>query len=218
MTRGSITLFRWRGVPVRVHFTLPLVAVMIGGLRFAPGAWLGWLLVVTLHEMGHAFWALHYRMDVREIVLHGAGGHCLYVGLPSPRQKSVVAWGGVMAQAILFVVMTPIAALVPAPSEHVADLYRVLTTYNLYVALFNLIPLPWLDGYDAWKLVPMLLRREPEVRQKEVARARAGLAPRTLGEAMGPVDAGAVRDTVRRALEEARRDSRDGGDPGSRRR
>ena len=71
MTRGAVTLFRYRGIPIRAHWSLPLVALLMGGLRFAPGAWGGWLLVVLLHEMGHAFWALRYRMEVREILLHG---------------------------------------------------------------------------------------------------------------------------------------------------
>ncbi len=218
MTRGAITLLRYRGIPVRAHWSLPLVALLMGGLRFAPGAWIGWLLVVLLHEMGHAFWALRYRMEVREILLHGLGGHCAYVGMPSPRQRAVVAWGGVMAQAIVFAIALPVSRLVPAANEHVADLYGVLVASNLYVALLNLVPIPPLDGAEAWKLVPMMLRGEPPVRRVEIARARAAATPKTLGEAVGPVDAGAVRDTVRRALEEARRDSREPGDDGSRRR
>jgi Zn-dependent protease len=208
MTRGAVTLFRYRGVPIRAHWSLPIVALLMGGLRFAPGAWIAWVLVVMLHEMGHAFWALRYQMDVREILLHGLGGHCAYAGDPSPRQKSVVAWGGVMAQGIVFAIMLPVSILVPAPSTFVVDLYDVMIARNLYVALFNLIPIPPLDGAEAWKLVPMLLRREPRVARKEIVRARASVSPRTLGEAVGPVDAGAVRDTVRRALEDAKRDSR----------
>lgn len=218
MTRGAITLFRYGGVPIRAHWSLPLVALLVGGARFAPGAWIGWLLVVTLHEMGHAFWALHYQMDVREILLHGLGGHCAYAGTPTPRQRSVVAWGGVMAQAIVFAVALPLSHVVPTHSAFAVDLYGVLIGANLWVALLNLVPIPPLDGAEAWKLVPMLFRRAPSVRRQEVARARASIAPKTLGEAMGPVDASAVRDTVRRALEEARRDSKGQSDPPSRRR
>lgn len=208
MTRGAITVFRYRGVPIRAHWSLPIVALLMGGLRFAPGAWIAWILVVMLHEMGHAFWALRYQMDVKEILLHGLGGHCAYVGSPSPRQRSVVAWGGVMAQAIAIAIALPLSMLVPARSEFVMDLYDVLIGRNLMVALLNLVPIPPLDGAEAWKLVPMLLRRAP-IAQKEIARARASVAPRTLGDAIGPVDQGAVRDTVRRALEEARRGSRE---------
>jgi len=217
MTRGAITLFRYRGVPIRAHWSLPLVALMIGGLRFAPGAWIAWLLVVTLHEMGHAFWALRFRMDVREILLHGLGGHCAYAGDPTPRQRAIVAWGGVMAQAIVFAIALPLSRLVPAQSAFVADLYSVLIASNLYVALLNLVPIPPLDGAEAWKLVPMLLRREPRLARSEIVRARASVAPRTLGEAIGTVDEGAVRDTVRRALDEAKRDSRGPDESGRKR-
>ena len=160
MTPGAITLFRYRGVPIRAHWSLPAVALFIGGARFAPGAWLAWLLVVTLHEMGHAFWALRYGLDVQEILLHGLGGHCRYRGMPSPRQRSVVAWGGVMAQAILFAIALPLSRFVPAHTPLVADAYRVLIDSNLYVAMLNLIPIAPLDGAEAWKLVPMLLRRK----------------------------------------------------------
>ncbi len=218
MTRGAITVLRYRGVPIRVHWSLPLVALLMGGLRFAPGAWIAWILVVMLHEMGHAFWALRYEMDVQEILLHGLGGHCSYIGSSSPRQRAVVAWGGVMAQAILFAIMLPVSILLPARSEFVGDLYEVLIARNLYVALFNLVPIAPLDGAEAWKLVPMIFRRRPSVARKEIVRARAAVAPRTLGEAIGPVDAGAVRDTVRRALDEAKRDSRGHDDSGPRRR
>jgi Zn-dependent protease len=218
MTPGAITVLRYRGVPIRAHWSLPVVALLVGGARFAPGAWIAWLFVVTLHEMGHAFWALRYRMDVQEILLHGLGGHCAYAGTPTPRQRSVVAWGGVMAQAILFAVALPVSRLVPAPSAFVEDLYAVLIGANLYVALLNLVPIPPLDGAEAWKLVPMLFRRQPMVARKEIVRARANAVPRTLGDAIGPVDAGAVRDTVRRALEEARRDSKGPSDDPSRRR
>lgn len=222
MTRGAITLFRYRGVPIRAHWSLPVVALLVGGARFAPGAWIAWLVVVTLHEMGHAFWALRYRMDVREILLHGLGGHCAYAGSPTPRQRAVVAWGGVMAQGIVFAIALPVSRVVPAQSDFVADLYAVLVGSNLYVALLNLVPIPPLDGAEAWKLVPMLLQREPALERKEIVRAREGLvtrsSPKTLGEAIGPVDTGAVRDTVRRALEEARRDSRPDSDGGARKR
>ena len=196
MTRGAITLFRYRGIPIRAHWSLPLVALMMGGLRLAPGAWLGWLLVVMLHEMGHAFWALHYRMEVQEILLHGLGGHCRYVGAPSPRQRAVVAWGGVIAQGLLFAIVWPLSALVPARDTFVADLYDVLLGRNLSVALFNLIPIPPLDGAEAWALFPALYRRW---------RHRRGPPPpsRTRFDRETPFDAEVESE---RLLDEIRRD------------
>jgi stage IV sporulation protein FB len=221
MTRGAITLARYRGAPIRLHWTVPVVALMAGGLRFAPGAWLGLVLVVLLHEMGHAFWARRFQMDVTEILIHGLGGHCAYLGTPSPKQRSIVAWGGVMAQAVVFCVALPLSIAVPATSEVQRDLYGMLISTNLYIALFNLIPIRPLDGAEAWRLVPMLVaersRRSVKAIRQEVARAQRAPSAipsspkpgQTLGDALslGVVDERAVRDTVRRALEDAKRDS-----------
>lgn len=225
MTRGAITLARYRGAPIRLHWSVPIVAVMAGGLRFAPGAWLGLLLVVLLHEMGHAFWARHFRLDVTEIVIHGLGGHCAYQGQPTAKQRSIVAWGGVLAQGLVLTIALPVARLLPAASQFQADLYEMLISANLAIALFNLVPIPPLDGAEAWRLVPILvrerLRRSNQVLRKEAKRARDSLEPKpqgsakpragqTLGDALSDgivIDERAVRDTVRRALEDARRES-----------
>ncbi len=220
MTRGAITLARYRGAPIRLHWTLPIVAVLAGGLRFAPGAWLGLVLIVLLHEMGHAFWARRFELDVTEIVVHGLGGHCRYLGTPSAKQRAIVAWGGVLAQAIVLVIGLPIATAFPAATAFQADLYAMLTVTNVGIAVFNLIPIAPLDGAEAWQLVGIVLR-ERAGRSAPRSNARPWRAPpsrgaeseprpgQTLGEALslGVVDERAVRDTVRRALEEAKRDS-----------
>jgi stage IV sporulation protein FB len=221
MTRGAITFARYRGAPIRLHWSVPLVALSVGGLRFAPGAWLGLLLVVLLHEMGHAFWARRFEMDVTEILIHGLGGHCRYLGTPSAKQRSIVAWGGVMAQAVVLAIMVPLSIALPATSVFQADLYWMLISTNAFIALFNLIPIAPLDGAEAWRLIPILLaersKKSVQALRRDVARARESVGPvpkkpaagQTLGEALslGVVDERAVRDTVRRALDEAKRDS-----------
>ena len=222
MTRGAITLARYRGAPIRIHWTVPVVALMAGGLRFAPGAWLGLLLVVLLHEMGHAFWARRFQMDVTEILIHGLGGHCAYLGTPSAKQRSIVAWGGVLAQSVVMAIALPVSIALPATNEIQHDLYGMLIATNAYIALFNLIPIPPLDGAEAWRLFSILLaersRRGVSALRNEVRRTQQG-APRTaqasprpgqtLGDALslGVVDERAVRETVRRALDDAKRDS-----------
>lgn len=54
MDRGYLTLMRVRGVPLRLHWTLPLGALLLSGGRLEPGLWLGIVLVIALHEAGHA--------------------------------------------------------------------------------------------------------------------------------------------------------------------
>lgn len=218
---GYVQLASFRGAPIRAHWTLPILCVMWSGLRFAPGAWLGALFVVLCHELGHAFLVKRYRLEVREVMLHGLGGHCAYLGEPSAWQRSVIAAGGVLAQAVLLAIAAPTQWLLvssgrPAP-EAVWDLLYALTVSNLGIAMFNLVPIPPFDGAEVWKLPGLWLASRR--RKRDVARAKAQVrtdgpaargAPRpepSSAPGAVEVDEAAVRETVRRALEEARRSS-----------
>ncbi len=199
--RGYLTLGRYRGAPVRLHWSVVLGMLFVSGLRWAPGAWAGYLVVILLHELGHAVLARRYGLSVREIVVHGMGGHCAYAGYPSLYQQAIIATGGVLAQLLLLVVAIPIAALVPLGPD-LADLMRVLTYSNGILILVNLIPLPPLDGHLILQL-PGLHARAVKERLAAEAR-RASVAPRARGAAE-PVDEQAVKELVRRALEDAKR-------------
>jgi len=222
---GYLQIASFRGSPIRAHWTLPILCILWSGLRFAPGAWLGALFILLLHELGHAFLARRYRMQVVEGLLHGLGGHCAYLGDPTPWQRSVVSSGGVLAQAIVLALALPMqwfleASERPVP-EFVWDLLYALTVSNFGIAMFNLVPIPPLDGAEIWKLPGLWLARR---RRKAMTRA-PGSTPRSATpvvrarvetprpssppkpSAPAEVDEDAVRETVRRALEEARKSS-----------
>ncbi|MFO0714142.1 MAG: hypothetical protein U0353_30070 [Sandaracinus sp.] len=217
---GYVQIASFRGIPIRAHWTLPILCVLWSGLRFAPGAWIGALFVVLLHELGHAYLARRQRLHVMEVMLHGFGGHCAYVGEVTPWQRSIVASGGVLAQALLLVLAYPVELLLttrvasgaPPPPAFVWDLLYAWTYANLGIAMFNLLPIGRLDGAEIWKLPGLWLARR---RRREIARATATKrAPardevRPSAKASEPVeiDEAAVRETVRRALEEARKSS-----------
>jgi hypothetical protein len=71
---GYLTLGRWRTAPERVHWTLPVGALVFGQGRFVPGFWLGFLLLVLIHELGHAVLVRRYRHRVVSIDIHALGG------------------------------------------------------------------------------------------------------------------------------------------------
>ena len=231
---GYVQIASFRGIPIRAHWTMPILCLLWSGLRFAPGAWIGAVLVVLLHELGHAYLARRYRLEVMEVMLHGLGGHCAYVGEPTEWQRSVVASGGVLAQAILLAITYPVALLLssgaaagmPAPPAFVWDLVYAWTYSNLGILVFNLLPVGRLDGVEIWKLPGLWLARR---RRRAMTKSAAGRvskatpmpasrpAPATppaespsakrVDEPM-EIDEAAVRETVRRALEEARKNSR----------
>jgi hypothetical protein len=100
------------------------------------------------------------RLPVLNVVVHGFGGECETVDWITPWQRAVVAWGGVLAQALLFVLVTVTLNLgLWPPGSVTSDLYSTLTATNLLVACFNLLPLGPLDGREAWRLPWLALLR-----------------------------------------------------------
>lgn len=207
---GYLTVLRWKGTPIRVHWTTPLGMLLFSRFTFAPGIWLGYLLIIGLHEMGHAFLSRRMGLRALSIEIHMLGGQCRYGGTSiSPWQRSVIAWGGVLAQALLLAIALPLT-LLPLPQiALVHELLSALVMTNLLIMGLNLLPFPPLDGSEAWKIVSLWRQRRARravrgardrVEVKMPARARDALP-------LGDVDEAHVRETVRRALADASRDS-----------
>src|SRR5262245_46752221 len=99
--KASLRLFSIRGVPVFAHVSLLIGFPLVSRLAFRPLAWLGLMIVVLVHELGHAVLLRRFRSPVLYIVLHAFGGECVSTGFASAFERSVVAWGGVLGQALL---------------------------------------------------------------------------------------------------------------------
>lgn len=195
--RGYLKLFSIQGIPIRAHWSVPLVCVMFGGLRFAPGLWLGILLVILLHELGHAFFVKRFGLVNLGIDLTGFGGLCRWTGQPTKIQRAAVAWGGVLAQLILFAITGVIVLITGRPAAgFLADLVYAFLLPNLFIAAFNLIPFRPFDGGEAWPLFRLLWQRRAR-RQKW---KRKLVKP---GDESGPLS-----QTLREALDEAEREHR----------
>ncbi len=208
--RGYVTVARYHGVPIKLHWSLILGLLWVSGLSFLPGAWAAYVLVVLLHEMGHAFLARRYGLAVKEIMLHGLGGHCAYVGYPSAWQRSVIASGGVTVQALLLAIFTPLYWLLPTGGVNQAAFFSVMVFTNLFLILFNLIPIPPLDGAEIAKLPGLYRKRRRErvmraVEQVETDRARAQRMARARPSLEVELDDRAVKDLVKKALDDAKR-------------
>jgi stage IV sporulation protein FB len=150
---GFLPLGRIRGAPIRAHWSVVLGALVFTGFRFEPGAWVGFVLLILCHELGHATLVMRYRLRVVSVDLHGFGGVCRWAGEATPWQRSVIAWGGVLAQLLVLGTTALVLFLVGAPrSFFAADLAGVFFTTNYYLIALNLLPFPPLDGVHAWKI------------------------------------------------------------------
>lgn len=168
MNRGFWTIGRLAGAPIRLHWTLPLGALVMSRFTFAPAYWLGFVLLILIHELGHALIVLRYRLGLQEIMVHGVGGYCAHDPARTRFQDSAIAWGGILGQlAALLVTGALLLVLGPPTSVHTAQLAHVFTETNLFLIAINLIPIEPLDGRKAWPLVGMLWER---LRRKAPAR------------------------------------------------
>ncbi len=130
------------------------------GLR--PGAMLGFFLLILVHELGHAVLVRAYRLPLQAIEVHGMGGVCRYSGRPSPVAQSVIAWGGVLAQGLVFGGTIAWLFFVGRPQSYfVQELFMVFLQYNLIMIALNLLPVSVLDGKEAWQLPMRLWRKRP---------------------------------------------------------
>jgi stage IV sporulation protein FB len=153
MSRGWWTIARFRGAPIRLHWTLPLAAFALGRFAFLPAFWLAFALLIFIHELGHALMVVRYGLGLSEIAVHGLGGYCRHDRSGSRFQEAAVAWGGVLAQLLALFVTCAVRLVLGEPrSPHLALFVSVLTTTNLWIMAFNLLPIEPLDGAKAWPL------------------------------------------------------------------
>jgi len=148
---GFLVLGHLGRAPIRVHWTTPIVAFVLTGFSFVPGAWLGFLVLVLVHEIGHALAARSVGGHVISINAHGLGGTCEWYGDVTARQRALIAWGGVIAQAALFIAAS-FASLVLPSWGFLGQIMYTLTATNLILIAINLLPIRPLDGAEAWKL------------------------------------------------------------------
>ena len=159
--RGYLQIGRWRGAPVLVHWSTPIGAFVFGRFQLVPAFWLGYVALVLLHELGHAWFVRRYKAKVLQVEVHALGGLCTWQGTTTAIQRSLIAWGGVVAQFLAFLVTQAILAIEgPPPNDAMAQLAYLFTHINLWIIAINLLPVAPLDGAAAWRLFPLLLQRQ----------------------------------------------------------
>jgi Zn-dependent protease/CBS domain-containing protein len=169
--RGAFTLFRVRGIPVRVHWSLllilPYIAVVFSGyfvrvasvadvpagrLVVPPLVW-GALLAVALfasvavHELAHTFVAVRSGGKVHDITLMLIGGVSSVERMPRGwRRETLMAAAGPAMSLALAAVLFAGFALIPRAAADLRLGLFYLAQINLVLGLFNLIPAFPMDG------------------------------------------------------------------------
>lgn len=211
---GWWTVGRLRGAPIRIHWSTPIGAFLFGGFGWNPGFWVAFVIVVLFHELGHAAMVRATGHTVADVDVHGAGGECSWDGDPTRLQRAVIAWGGVWAQLAVALAAFIVTLTLTIESSFVAQMLVGLVRWNLFMAAFNLLPIPPLDGAEAWKLPGLLMERRRRAKAMKAATSSRPLAkvlplvrpakPRVVDKANVPYEEdGPLSEEARRVVQRA---------------
>ena len=168
--RASISLGRWFGVPVGLHYSWFVIAWLITLSLTAQFAWLNrswstatiwsmaaltallFFICIVLHELAHATAARLSGVAVRSIILFALGGIAqIEKEADTPRKEFWIAIAGPLASIAIGIVCRAIAGVSAAFADTVAvspfdAVFAWLAYINVALALFNLVPGFPLDG------------------------------------------------------------------------
>lgn len=169
--RGSLTLFRVRGVPIRAHWTLllvlPYLAIVLSvefdavarlagvqqiRLVLPPLVWgaimaLGLFASVALHEVAHSLVAIRFGGRVRSITLMLLGGVSQITRVPGrPRYEGLMALAGPATSLVLGALLLALHRLAANGPADVKMGIFYLGSINVTLGVFNLLPAFPMDG------------------------------------------------------------------------
>ena len=168
LKNGSLKLFSVRGIDIRLHYTFPLILIWaalqfgafggggLSGAVFGVVAISLLFVLVTLHELGHSFAAMHYGVPVEKIVLSPIGGMAQLRRMPDePIQEFVIAVAGPAVNFVMALILgvaalglgltigNPFASL---GTYSLVALFSYVFIYNIFLGVFNLLPAFPMDG------------------------------------------------------------------------
>jgi membrane-associated protease RseP (regulator of RpoE activity) len=154
-----------RGVKVFAHWSVLLIGavILLGALEeplLAVTVLAAYYGVILIHACGHLIAAQRKGCRVFSIELYPIWGITRFSEPHSYFDRCVIAWGGVVAQAI---VALPLLIWAETSGytrfQAINAILAILGFFSLTVAVFNLLPIRPLDGAIAWGLLPAFLKR-----------------------------------------------------------
>jgi membrane-associated protease RseP (regulator of RpoE activity) len=158
-------IMRFGGVPVYVHWSVLLIAILIllNVIHHPATSLLGltaYLGVLLIHESGHLIAAQRMRCEVFSIKLYPVFGVIKFEMPWSKFDHCVIAWGGLIAQAVVAIpVIGWVLLFGYTRFEALNAVLALLGFFSAAMAVFNLLPIPPLDGATAWAIIPEAIRR-----------------------------------------------------------
>ena len=167
-----LKLARYKGVPIYSHWSLSLAlfVILIFGISspalflFAFTSW----LIMLIHELGHMFVASRLGLNTLKIELYPFHGLCHYEMSENDYENYLVAWGGVAAQALIFIPLIILHQVFGKDLPGILILVVMFLGYfSALIALVNLLPSKGLDGATCWKALPIYFNKRNTRKSKK---------------------------------------------------
>jgi len=158
-------VLQWRETNFYVHWTVLIITALLlyNSIHRPLLCLLGlaaYLSVLVIHECGHLFVARRMRCHVHSVKIYPIFGITCFQVPRARLDHCFIAWGGVVAQAIVALPFVSWVVLFGySRFEPVNAVLALLGFFSVGVAIFNLLPIPPLDGALAWQIVPELIKR-----------------------------------------------------------
>jgi len=163
MFGNSSVIFQFRGVfGVPVHIGSSIILLVLLFLSFGTSTaqllynaiFLGMVIgSIYLHELGHAWATLIQGIPVRRIMIYGGGGFCERTRSASVKQDELIVAMGPIVNLTIWAVASLVWPYMPEGILMWA--VNLLAWINLFLAIFNMIPVQPLDGGKLFQLVLM---------------------------------------------------------------
>jgi len=112
--------------------------------------------ILVIHEYGHGYRASKLGYKVCEIKIAFLHGLCISEEPRSEKDSIKIAWAGPLAQLIIAVPLIILSIFkVSAEIAYLQTIIIYLGYLSFFIASINLIPSKGLDGYIAWKIIPI---------------------------------------------------------------
>ncbi len=173
----ELMVFRLFEIPVYLGLSFFLIAILpifilfhassllLGLIPLIPLFLVAAFLSVLVHELGHAFFVRRCKFFVEQIYISALYGVCRYSHPDNIVPPVSIAWGGILAQALLCALLYGLQVLF-LPTDNIGlslvsyfQLFvDLLLIFNFFMIAINLLPIAGLDGEIIWKHVRYLWR------------------------------------------------------------
>lgn len=180
MNTGTMKLGRYFGIAVNMHWSVGLIAMLLGASLAQAVGWVAGILGVVaflasilVHEFAHALTARRFDVGTESIQLWALGGVArLSREAPTAKAEGWIAAAGPIASVGVSVVSLATWWLLGAnTSGQLVAMIGWLGLINAFLALFNLLPGAPLDGGRILKAVRWSIHGDRYRAAKEAGRA-----------------------------------------------